>query len=206
MSEFSSELAETEHLISLATFSGIKALLQAHAAKLKKAEAERINRENATTAASVASSSTNSASVEKLSSTSAAPLFKGTFIPIEGYAWDQGEYNSPVVSIFIDLDGVGTVKDRVEVNFTKSSFDLKVTDLNGKNYRLYKDNLEKNIVPDKSKFIVKSNKIVLKLQKVKGEFSYDHWSSLTAKKKKTEDAVADTKKDPMGGTFNSIII
>lgn len=44
---------------------------------------------------------------------------------------------------------------------------------------------------------MKKDKIVLKLQKVKGEYSYEHWSSLTAKKKREE---AESKKDPMGGT------
>ena len=33
---------------------------------------------------------------------------------------------------------------------------------------------------------MKKDKIVLKLQKVKGEYSYEHWSSLTAKKKREE--------------------
>ena len=38
--------------------------------------------------------------------------------------------------------------------------------LNGVNYRLLKDNLEKDIVPGSSKFIVKRDKVVIKLQKV----------------------------------------
>jgi hypothetical protein len=37
----------------------------------------------------------------------------------------------------IDLEGVGTVKDNVTSHFTASSFDIKVTNLNGKNYPTY---------------------------------------------------------------------
>jgi len=91
------------------------------------------------------------------------------------------------------------VKDRVEVAFTKNSFDMKVQGLNGRNYRLIKDNLEKDIVPAESKFIVKANKVVLKLKKIKGEYSYEHWSSLTAKKKREE---GNKKADPMGGIMD----
>jgi calcyclin binding protein len=66
--------------------------------------------------------------------------------------------------------------------------------LNGKNYRLIKDNLDKDIVPEKSKFLVKKNKVVIKLQKVKGEYSFEHWTNLTSKKG-SRDKVAE-KKDP----------
>lgn len=67
------------------------------------------------------------------------------------------------------LSGVGEVKDRVTVSFGKHSFDLKVMDLAGRNYRLVNNNLEKDILPEQSSFIVKKNRLVIKLQKVKGK-------------------------------------
>lgn len=78
-------------------------------------------------------------------------MIGGAYVPIETYSWDQGEYNSPLITIYIELEGVGTVKDSVSVEFTKASFDVTVKDLNGKNYRLLKDNLEKDIIPGTSK-------------------------------------------------------
>jgi calcyclin binding protein len=45
-----------------------------------------------------------------------------------------------------------------------------------------------------SKFVVKKDKVILKLGKVKGEYSYDSWSSLTAKKGKKD--TASKKADP----------
>jgi hypothetical protein len=41
----------------------------------------------------------------------------------------QGEYNSPWVYVYVSLDGVGEIKDRVTCDFTPSSFDLKVPGL-----------------------------------------------------------------------------
>ena len=59
--------------------------------------------------------------------------------------------------MYVELEGVGSVKDNVTVNFTKMAFDLQILGLNGKNYRLLKDNLDKDIDPAKSKIIVKKN-------------------------------------------------
>lgn len=98
------------------------------------------------------------------------------------------------------LDGVGTVKNNVKCVFTRDGFDLTVTDLNGKNYRMLKDNLEKDIVASESKFIVKKDRVTLKLKKVKGEFSYDSWTTLTAKKNKQEKKKGND--DPMGGIMD----
>lgn len=81
-----------------------------------------------------------------------------------------------------------------------SSFDLTILDLNGKNYRLVKENLEKDIVPEESKMIVKRDKIVVKLKKKKGQYSYETWTSLTSKKSK--DEATKSKADPMGGLMD----
>jgi len=49
------------------------------------------------------------------------------FVPIQSFAWDQGSYNSPLVTIYVDLPGVGTVKDHVTCEFGPNLFDLKVS-------------------------------------------------------------------------------
>lgn len=132
--------------------------------------------------------------------TKATVVASGTYVPIESFYWDQGQYNSPTVSVYLEVENVGSVKDKVDVTFTKTSFDAKVMDLNGKNYRLVKENLEKDIIPENCKFIVKNNKIILKLAKVKGEYSYESWTSLTAKKSRAETAAS--KKDPGAGIMD----
>ena len=45
--------------------------------------------------------------------------------------------------VYISLKGVGNARDRVSCDFTKDSFDLRVHDLDKKNYRLLKRGLYK---------------------------------------------------------------
>ena len=45
----------------------------------------------------------------------------------------------------------GAAKEKVSCDFSTHSFDLKVLDCAGENYRLRKDNLDKAIVPAESK-------------------------------------------------------
>merc|ERR1711874_863376 len=92
----------------------------------------------------------------------------------------------PTVTLYLEIPSVGSIpSENISCNFKKSSFDLIVNDLQGKNYRLLKDNLDKDIDPDKSKYVVKKHKIIIKLAKVKAEYgSYDSWQNLSSKKSK----------------------
>lgn len=112
------------------------------------------------------------------------------YTTIDKYAFDAGGYNSPTVSIYIALPNVGSIpRENITCEFSPSSFDLIVRDLGGKSYRLVNDNLENDIVPEKSKILVKADKIVIKLGKKKTEYGgHDHWSQLTAKKDKKKKA------------------
>ena len=121
---------------------------------------------------------------------------------IDPFSFDAGGSSDQYVSIYLPLKGVGSIsKDNIECHFGKDDFDITVKDLDGTNYRLMKDNLEHDIVPEKSKFVVKANKIILKLAKVKGEYgSYDWWSKLTDPRKKEKEASKKQNKDnPMAG-------
>lgn len=46
------------------------------------------------------------------------------YMTFDSFAWDQGAYNSPKVSVYVPLDGVGAVKGRVKCCFTSRGFDL----------------------------------------------------------------------------------
>ena len=133
-----------------------------------------------------------------VSTTATIPLSSSVkYIPIDRFAFDAGGYNEPFVTLYIELDKVGTVRDSVTCQFTKSSFDLIIADLNQKSYRLYKDCLEKDIDPDKSKFTVKANKVIVKLAKVKtSEYGgFDYWTKLSDPKKSKDDT-KKKKDDP----------
>jgi calcyclin binding protein len=204
-----SEIDQTRSFLDQAAYPGLKDVLSKYLADLEKSEAAlkppeppAVESSAEQLVGSAAAEETKEQTKPVVAPPTAPPKapIVGNYIPIDSFAWDQGGYNSDTVSIFIDLPGVGAVKQNCKINFRQTSFDLTVTELNGKNYRLVKDNLEKDIVPESSKMIVKANKIVLKLAKVKGEYSYDHWNNLTAKKPRGADS--GTKKDPMGGIMD----
>jgi len=117
------------------------------------------------------------------------------YVSVDRFSFDAGGYNSQFVSIYIPLPGVGAIpRSDIECTFTSTSFDLIVKNLDGKSHRMFKNNMEKDIDPTKSKYVVKADKIVVKVAKVKGEYgSYDSWSTLTAKKTKKNTT---KKEDP----------
>ncbi len=99
------------------------------------------------------------------------------------------------------------MKDSVSCAFKEREFDLIVDGLKSGPCRLLKSNLDKEIDPYMSKFIVKQNKVIVKLKKVlycddgkavaytlnlaahvyfnsfqmKDGISYDYWTNLTQK-------------------------
>ena len=48
------------------------------------------------------------------------------------------------MNVYISLEGVGAAEN-VSCRYEKEGFDLQVTGCNGKNYRLFKDNLEHEV-------------------------------------------------------------
>mmetsp|Transcript_26737 Transcript_26737/g.61529 ORF Transcript_26737/g.61529 Transcript_26737/m.61529 type:complete len:261 (-) Transcript_26737:520-1302(-) len=199
---------EIENLIESADRPGVKAQLTLLVQKLKR-EASALSRVEASKAKIQKEKSPSSVADEngdpvkyrsdsetrKVADTagtvlppfaSAAMASSTVYTPIEKFAFDLGEYNSKFLTLHVPLAGVGAWKksdpDAVTCNFTDQSFDLVARGPDLSNYRLFKDNLEKNIVAEKCKIIVKAEKIIIKLAKVKGEYSYDSWTQLTAKK------------------------
>lgn len=209
-----SEIEEVETFIAEANFPGVKANLQEYLSTLtKKAKIEEPSSVTASaidvpaevvskSSADLAPTKASVASTAVASSSKLSAQLNLKYIPIEDFSWDQGSYNSPSISIYIDIPNVGSSKDRVTCNFSRYGFDFCALDVNGKNYRLIKDNLEKDIIPEQSKIIVKKDKVVIKLQKVKGEYSYENWNQLTAKKLRDPVKDAEKKKDPMGGIMD----
>ena len=129
----------------------------------------------------------------------AAPVSNAKYRSFPTYYFDAGSYNSPTVSVYVPLDNIGTHdKSKISCDFTSTSFDLIVSDYDGASYRLVNDNLENDIDVSKSKYVVKPNKIIIKLGKIKGEYSYDSWTQLTAKKKKDKSK----KDDPAAGIMD----
>ena len=119
------------------------------------------------------------------------------------FGWDQkGDW----VTVYVrDLPGVGSLeRSKVTCDFAVDTFDLCIHDLDGKNYRVLRNNLDKDIIPGDSKLKIKANKVLIKMKKVPGQYGADHWTDLTSKKsKKDKKAKAKSKSDdPMGGIMD----
>lgn len=80
--------------------------------------------------------------------------------------------------IYISLEGVD--QEKIETDFKPMSFDIKFHDVQGKNYRCAVPKLNKAIVPEKCKMIVKPKRVVVTLVKA----STGNWLDLHFKEDK----------------------
>lgn len=132
----------------------------------------------------------------------------GPWKTINSYGLDGLGYSGEVVSVDVRLKGVEALpKENITCTFTLDSFDLKVVGVEGADagdWRLLRTNLDKDIVPDESSFTVKKNHVIVKLKKAKGEYGFDSWTDLCARKPRKRDGpkTADGKRDPMAGLMD----
>ena len=107
------------------------------------------------------------------------------YTPIDKFSFDLGGYGSEFLTLYVPIEGIHDLsRDQVSCHFTPQSFDLIVKGKE-KSYRLFKENLEHDIDDAKSKFIVKSTKVIVKLAKKKQEYGgYEYWSKLVETKQK----------------------
>ena len=119
---------------------------------------------------------------------------------ISNYGWEQTS-DTVTVTIFDQLlSGVGTLSaTATSCEFTSTSFDLRVRGLSNKNLRLLVTNLEKDILPAQSTFVVGKNRITLRMKKVN---SYDHFINLVSKKPRVKEAKAKDNADPTAGIMD----
>lgn len=136
----------------------------------------------------------------------AAPVSSSTakYVPISTFAFDSGKYNSPTVTIYISFNGVKDIpRDNITCNFTSTSIDLIIRNLNNKSHRLIQDNLAHDIDPTTSKIIIKTDRIIIKLGKCQNEYSsYDTWTDLIAKKPRKDNKSGKKKEDPSAGIMD----
>lgn len=122
---------------------------------------------------------------------------KMVYEPLNKFGWDQKDKQ---VKIYVTsgIDGVGSLpKGQVVCEFEDQSFDLKVQDLDGKNYRLRIPETQEALDVGKCKFNVKSNGITVTLIK---QDPSKHWTDLKPKKSlvsKDQNAAAKSK-NPQG--------
>jgi calcyclin binding protein len=82
------------------------------------------------------------------------------------------------LQIYISVKGA--THEKALIDFQADSLNLKVHDVNGKNYQFSIPKLAKNIIPSASKVLIKPNRIILTLKKA----DLGNWYELTKKEDK----------------------
>ncbi|XP_058201316.1 uncharacterized protein LOC131316063 isoform X1 [Rhododendron vialii] len=97
--------------------------------------------------------------------------------------------------IYVSLEGVD--QEKMEIVFKPMSIDVKFHDVQGKNYRCAIPKLNKEIVPEKCKVVVKPTRVIITLPKA----SKGNWLDLHFKEDKLKPNV-DKGGDPMAGIMD----
>lgn len=122
----------------------------------------------------------------------AAPKPLLNYVTLSSFSWDQ---DNDQLKIYIPLEDVD--QEKIEADFKSMSFDIKIHDVQGKNYRCAVPKLNKEIVSDKCKLTVKPKRVVVTLPKA----SKGNWLDLHFKEDKFKPNL-DKEKDPMAGIMD----
>ncbi|XP_066309684.1 uncharacterized protein [Miscanthus floridulus] len=115
-----------------------------------------------------------------------------SYVTLGSFSWDQ---DNEKIKIYVSLEGVE--QEKVETTFKPTSVDVKFHDVKGKNYRCAIPKLNKEIVPEKCKVVVKPTKVIVTLFKA----SKGNWLDLHFKEDKFKPSM-DKEKDPMSGIMD----
>mmetsp|Transcript_42002 Transcript_42002/g.42871 ORF Transcript_42002/g.42871 Transcript_42002/m.42871 type:complete len:264 (+) Transcript_42002:12-803(+) len=191
------DVEEIEKLIPQLKRVTAKKHIESLVKKLKKEASSLKSTESTKDVDKIATATTET----KINPSAASPSV--CFISIDRFSFDAGGSSDKFVILYLPLPGVGSIEnknEKIKCDFEKGSFDVTIMNFNGKNYRIKRDNLEHDIDPEKSKHIVKADKIVVKLAKIKGEYgSFDFWSKLTDNKRKEKKK---NTADPQSSIMN----
>jgi len=123
-------------------------------------------------------------------------------VKLNNYGWDQ---TNTMVKIYITLKDVHQLsKEAIVCNFTEKSLDLRVFELDNKNYHLPINNLCAEINTEKSNFKVKTDMIIVSLIK---KIARD-WSHITLVEKRLKESKTpsmpevDDINDPSASLMN----
>ncbi|KAJ8762041.1 hypothetical protein K2173_006643 [Erythroxylum novogranatense] len=111
---------------------------------------------------------------------------------LASFSWDQ---DNDKVKIYVSLEGVE--QEKIQADFKPISFDVKFHDVQGKNYRCAVPKLNKEIVPEKCKVLVKPTRVIITLVKA----SKGNWLDLHFKEDKLKPNL-DKERDPMAGIMD----
>ncbi|XP_040362090.1 calcyclin-binding protein isoform X1 [Rosa chinensis] len=114
------------------------------------------------------------------------------YVTLGSFSWEQ---DTDKVKIYIFLEGVD--QEKMETEIKPTSIDIKLHDVQGRNYRCAIPKLHSQIVPEKCKVLVKPTRVVITLIKA----SKGNWLDLHFKEDKLKPNL-DKEKDPMAGIMD----
>ncbi|KAK6932209.1 CS domain [Dillenia turbinata] len=114
------------------------------------------------------------------------------YVTLPSFSWDQDDEK---VKIYVSLEGVN--QEKMETTFKPMSIDIKFHDVQGKNYQFALPKLNKEILPEKCKVLVKPSRVVITLFKA----SKGNWLDLPFKEDKLKPNL-DKERDPMAGIMD----
>uniref|UniRef100_A0A1J3JJK6 Calcyclin-binding protein n=2 Tax=Noccaea caerulescens TaxID=107243 RepID=A0A1J3JJK6_NOCCA len=126
-------------------------------------------------------------------STPAKPISPaGSYVTLGTFSWEQ---DNEKVKMYISLEGVD--EDNVDAEFKPMALDVKIHQVQGKNYRCAIPKLHGEIVPEKCKVLVKPKRIVITMVKS----SRGNWLDIHHKEDKIKPSF-EKEKDPMAGIMD----
>ncbi|OII76655.1 CS domain-containing protein [Cryptosporidium andersoni] len=189
--EIEADIKELKDLIEKSRRSNVKSVLQVQLQAMEIQLSETKKR--------TANMVNNKSTINEINNISSnIPL--DAYIPISQYSWDQSDKK---VRVYITMNNIHNNVDCLKVNFNDNSFDLQITNLNNKYYKL-SIKLNGSIVESQSNFKVKTDMIVLTMTKQ----DISKWPQLSSKenhlKKATSPDTFNTNdsSDPMAGIQN----
>lgn len=174
--DIAEDVAELKFLLSQAKRSRVQSFLSGDIQTLQKGEAGDALDDKTPSAA--------------LRTVAATPAIRYT--TLSSFSWEQ---DSEKVKIYVSVEGAS--EEQVTSEFRPWSFNVKVHDVGGKNYRCGIQKLNKAIAPDKSSVSVKPKRLVVTLKKADN----DNWTDLYFKEDKVKPKL-DSNKDPMSGLMD----
>ncbi|KAE8659627.1 Detected protein of confused Function [Hibiscus syriacus] len=184
--ELALDLEELRHLQSIAKRPRILSLISSEIRNLEKLQTSRED-------GNAVSPPTASQIPTRISTSVKAPIKPAlAYVSVSSFSWDQ---DNDKVKIYVSLEGVE--QEKIQTEFKSMSFDVKFHDVKGKNYRCAVPKLNKEIVLEKCKVVVKPTRVIITLFKA----SKGDWSDLYFKGDKLKPNL-DKEQDPMAGIMD----
>jgi len=168
------DIEEINKLLALATRSRVKDFLSLEVRRLET-QLITLNEQAKNEGSSAAASQP----------TASRPAPRCYDVKVTNYAWDQSD---KFVKLFITVKGAHT-SDKISCQFDKRGVEMKVAELDGKNYKFTLSNLCELLDTDKSHWKVKTDMVVVYLAKASPNQTWKHLT--LAEKKAKEPAIPD---------------